>query len=285
MNLKILYRGPLLSCNYGCEYCPFAKRQQTAAELKDDSKALARFVQWVSDHPEHEFSLLFTPWGEALIHSWYQQGLSQLSHLPNVQKVAIQTNLSCSLDWVEQADPTTLALWATFHPDWFDADVFLQKCNRLIRSHIPFSVGMVGFPQFKPAIAQLRSALPTSVYLWINAVKAELPHLSPADRRFFQEIDPLYELNTQHYPSLGKPCQAGESVFSVDGDGTMRRCHFIKAPIGNIYSSSFEQALRPRPCTNETCRCYIGYVHLDELALSQVYGTRILERIPLTHQP
>ncbi|MEN8446791.1 MAG: radical SAM protein, partial [Cyanobacteria bacterium J06555_13] len=30
MNLSILYRGPLLSCNYGCEYCPFAKRQQTA---------------------------------------------------------------------------------------------------------------------------------------------------------------------------------------------------------------------------------------------------------------
>ena len=29
MNLSILYRGPLSSCNYGCEYCPFAKHRET----------------------------------------------------------------------------------------------------------------------------------------------------------------------------------------------------------------------------------------------------------------
>ena len=27
MNLSILYRGPLSSCNYACGYCPFAKRR------------------------------------------------------------------------------------------------------------------------------------------------------------------------------------------------------------------------------------------------------------------
>jgi organic radical activating enzyme len=284
MNLSILYRGPLLSCNYGCEYCPFAKRQQTAAELDIDRLALARFVQWVGEQSEHTFSILFTPWGEALIHPWYQAGLSQLSHLPNVSKVAIQTNLSCSLDWIETANPETLALWATFHPEWSQQDRFLQKCHQLMQHHVQFSVGMVGFPHFKQAISSLRDQLPTSIYLWINAVKAELPNLSSEDRQFFQEIDPLYELNTRHYTSLGKSCQAGESVFSVDGDGTMRRCHFIKAPIGNIYAPNFEQALQKRPCTNETCHCYIGYVHLEELALSQLYGSRLLERIPLTHQ-
>ena len=34
--LRILYRGPLSSCNYGCPYCPFAKHHETAAELKVD---------------------------------------------------------------------------------------------------------------------------------------------------------------------------------------------------------------------------------------------------------
>ncbi|MEN8447613.1 MAG: STM4011 family radical SAM protein, partial [Cyanobacteria bacterium J06555_13] len=271
MNLSILYRGPLLSCNYGCEYCPFAKRQQTAAELNVDSNALARFVQWIADHPEHTFSLLFTPWGEALIHPWYQTGLSQLSHLPNVKKVAIQTNLSCNLDWIKQANPTTLALWATFHPEWSNADRFLEKCHTLIRHNIHFSVGMVGFAKFKQAMSAMRDRLPANIYLWINAVKKELPNLSAADRQFFQSIDPLYELNTQHYPSLGKACQAGETIFSVDGEGTMRRCHFIKGAIGNLYEPHFEKALSHRPCTNETCRCYIGYIHMDELALSQVY--------------
>ena len=49
MDLSILYRGPLSSCNYGCEYCPFAKHSETAAEHKEDERALNRFVSWVSN--------------------------------------------------------------------------------------------------------------------------------------------------------------------------------------------------------------------------------------------
>ncbi len=281
MHLTILYRGSLVSCNYGCEYCPFAKREQTAVELAIDRQSLERFATWIEDHSEHEFSILFTPWGEALIHSWYQQTLSDLSHLSNVRKVAIQTNLSCSLDWITHANRDRIALWSTFHPEWSDLDRFLEKCRFLQQQQIRFSVGVVGFSGFRDEIATLRQRLPTDVYLWINAVKAELPTLSEHDRAFFQSIDPLYELNTQHYPSLGKSCQAGQSVISVDGDGTMRRCHFIKDAIGNIYDPKFETALLARSCTNETCHCHIGYVHLDYLELVKVFGSGILERIPI----
>lgn len=280
MHFSILYRGPLVSCNYGCEYCPFAKRGQTAAELVGDRQALERFARWIESHAHHDFSILVTPWGEALIHGWYQDTLSQLSCLANVQKVAIQTNLSCPLTWIEQANPQSLALWCTFHPEWAAIDVFVQKCEQLMARGIQFSVGVVGFPRFRAAIAQLRQALPDSIYLWINAVKAELPSLSMADRTFFQAIDPLYELNTHHYPSLGKSCRTGRSVFSIDGEGTMRRCHFIKEPIGNIYESGWETHLNAGPCTKPTCHCHIGYVHLEELECDRLFGDRILERIP-----
>jgi hypothetical protein len=280
MHLTILYRGSLESCNYGCQYCPFAKRAQSAAELNRDRQELERFAQWISHHPQHEFSILFTPWGEALIHDYYQQTLSHLSHIPHVRKVAIQTNLSCNMDWITHANPKTLALWTTFHPEWSNLDCFLEKCHFLLQHQIRFSVGVVGFPRFKDAIVTLRQQLPSSVYLWINAVKKELPNLEASDRAFFQSIDPLYELNTQQYPSLGKSCRTGASVFSVDGAGTMRRCHFIQEPIGNIYDPEFEQALYDRPCSNTTCHCHIGYVHLDELALNKIFAEGILERIP-----
>jgi hypothetical protein len=280
MTLSILYRGPLISCNYGCEYCPFAKRQQTAAELAVDCQALERFTQWIADHPEQEFAILFTPWGEALIHHWYQANLSRLSNLPNVQKVAIQTNLSGNLDWIDQANPKTLALWTTFHPEWSNLDRFVEKVSILRQHHMRLSVGVVGFPQFRSAIATLRERLPTDVYLWINAVKKALPHLDPSDRAFFQSIDPFYELNTQPYPSRGKACRTGKSVFSVDGDGTMRRCHFIPEVIGNIYAPNFAVSLFDRPCSNDTCHCHIGYVHMDDLKLDRLFGEGILERIP-----
>src|SRR4051812_7290966 len=66
LKLRILYRGPLSSCNYDCRYCPFAKRHETAAELGRDRGALQRFVAWLSQQFDVRFSILFTPWGEAL---------------------------------------------------------------------------------------------------------------------------------------------------------------------------------------------------------------------------
>ena len=280
MHLTILYRSSLISCNYGCEYCPFAKRQQTAAELAIDKQALERFVNWIYQHPQHQFSILFTPWGEALNHKCYQQALVNLTQMPHVQKVAIQTNLSCNLDWVEECNKDKLALWATFHPEWVSRQSYVDKCLELDKRGVKFSAGVVGFPQFKAEITALREELPKHVYLWVNAVKAELANLSQENRDFFQSIDPLYELNTKHYPSFGYSCRAGRSTFSVDGDGTMRRCHFIKEPIGNIYDLNWEDALIERGCTNQTCHCHIGYVHLDYLELDKVFGLGILERIP-----
>lgn len=98
MKLTILYREPLVSCNYGCEYCPFAKRSQTATELNGDRHALERLIDWITNQKQHQFSIFFIPWGEALIHTRYQQALAQLSHLSHVNKVVIQTNLWCKLD-------------------------------------------------------------------------------------------------------------------------------------------------------------------------------------------
>jgi hypothetical protein len=115
--------------------------------------------------------------------------------------------------------------------------------------------------------------------VWINAVKK----LTYTDKQvaFFESVDPHFRINLKAHPSLGRACQAGETVISVDGDGTARRCHFIPTPIGNIFDANFESALQPRACTNATCGCHIGYVHLDYLELGKVFGSGLLERVPL----
>lgn len=68
--------------------------------------------------------------------------------------------------------------------------------------------------------------------------------------------------------------------MSILGDGTVHRCHFVPAPIGNLYDGSWRAALRPRPCPNLTCDCHIGYVHLRTLPLYDVFAGGVLERIP-----
>ncbi len=39
--------------------------------------------------------------------------------------------------------------------------------------------------------------------------------------------------------SLGADCRAGATAISVDGDGNVRPCHFVRRDLGNLYDGSF----------------------------------------------
>jgi MoaA/NifB/PqqE/SkfB family radical SAM enzyme len=284
VNLSILYRGPLSSCNYACDYCPFAKRTETPAELDRDRACLERFVAWVAGRTGDAVGVLFTPWGEALVRRWYQDALAALTNLPHVRKAAIQTNLSCKLDWVEACEKSRLALWCTFHPTETTRERFLGKCRELLARGVRFSVGVVGLKEHVSEIEALRRELPADVYLWVNAYKREPDYYPPELVEELTRIDPLFPLNNTYHASRGEACRAGASVIAVDGDGTVRRCHFVKEPVGNIYAPDFADCLAERPCPNAACGCHIGYVHLDRLRLYDVFGDGVLERVPLGYR-
>jgi MoaA/NifB/PqqE/SkfB family radical SAM enzyme len=286
MHFSILYRGPLSSCNYGCEYCPFAKRQEGADEHAADERALLRFVDWATRQEKgRTLSVLFTPWGEALIRRRYQEALISLTNSSKVRRAAIQTNLSCRLDWTERCDRSKLALWCTFHPTETSREKFLSKCFELDQRQVRYSVGVVGLKEHIEDLHYLRRELRSDVYLWVNAFKRLDDYYTVKDLEQLTEIDPLFPLNAVRHPCRGKACHCGESVFAVDGQGTMRRCHFIKTPIGNIYDQGWEQSLGATACTNEACGCHIGYVHMPSLGLDEVYGDGVLERIPISVPP
>ncbi|AJE82232.1 Inner membrane protein [Streptomyces albus] len=278
MELTLLYRGPLASCDYDCPYCPFAKRRDAPAQLRHDRACLERFADWAEAATGDELSLLFTPWGEGLVRSWYRTTLARLSRLPHLRRVAIQTNLSCRTDWLADADPDTLALWCTFHPGQTPYDRFLGKCRELAAGGVRFSVGVVGLPEHLAAARQLRTELPEHVYLWINA--AEGHGYTDEEAARWTALDPLFPYSRHPHRSAGLPCRTGASVVSVDGEGTVRRCHFVPGALGNLYDGSYRAALRPRPCPLAVCDCHIGYVHLESLPLYDVFAGGVLERIP-----
>ncbi|MEV7323892.1 STM4011 family radical SAM protein [Streptomyces sp. NPDC093970] len=278
MDLTLLYRGPLASCDYDCPYCPFAKRRDSTEQLRSDRAALERFTEWAGAQTEDRLSILFTPWGEGLVRSWYRRALVELSHRPHVRRVAIQTNLSCRTDWLTDADPGTLALWCTYHPGQTPYDRFLAKCRDLAARGIRYSVGIVGLADHLDAARRLRADLPDHVYLWVNA--AEGHTYTDAEAALWTDLDPLFPYSRTPHASAGLPCRTGESVVSVDGAGTVRRCHFVPAPLGNLYDGSYRAALRPRSCPLALCDCHIGYVHLETLPLYDVFAGGVLERVP-----
>ncbi|MEV0321536.1 STM4011 family radical SAM protein [Streptomyces sp. NPDC050658] len=278
MDLTILYRGPLASCDYDCPYCPFAKRRDSAAQLRADRAALERFSGWAKEQTEDRLSVLFTPWGEGLVRSWYRRALVELSHERHIDRVAVQTNLSCRTDWLADADLDTVALWCTYHPGQTPYDRFLAKTRQLAERGVRFSVGVVGMAEHLDDARRLRSALPGEVYLWVNAAEGHTYTDAEADR--WTAIDPLFPYSRHPHRSAGLPCRTGESVVSVDGDGTVRRCHFVRAELGNLYDGSYRRALEPRACPLAVCDCHIGYVHLETLPLYDVFAGGVLERIP-----
>ncbi|MCW0220596.1 MAG: STM4011 family radical SAM protein [Prosthecobacter sp.] len=275
----ILYRGPLSSCNYACGYCPFAKTKNTRAELDYDAACLSRFTDWVATRSE-QIGILFTPWGEAMHHLHYQEAMRRLSHLPNVWRVAAQTNLSFAPDKLQDCHRDSTALWTTYHPTETTIPRFIAKSLSLSEIGIRHSVGVVGRKEAFEDIRSLRAKLPPEIYLWINAWKREVDYYNHEEMAELRDIDPYFDFNAHPHPSLGLACRSGHLAFTVDGQGDMRRCHFIKDIISNIYEPGFENALRPRTCSISQCRCHIGYVHLNHLKMDTIFGESLLERIP-----
>ena len=148
----VLYRGSLKSCNYRCSYCPFSKHPRSERELLKDKKQWFQFCESLAVRAE-QFDIravMVVPYGEALIHPWYWEGLGRLGAMDIMDGVGAQTNLSFSieesLEVYERAGGKAekLRMWATFHPEMAAAEEFAEKCTRLCRAGITVSAGAVG---------------------------------------------------------------------------------------------------------------------------------------------
>jgi MoaA/NifB/PqqE/SkfB family radical SAM enzyme len=268
--LGVLWRGPLDSCNYGCAYCPFAKRAPSRSVLRADRDALTRFVAWVANARAWQLQLLFTPYGEALIWPWYRRAMVALSQLPHVHQVTIQTNGSGPMDFVEQAERSRLSLWITYHPSEVELGAFVARVSGLHARGVRLSVGMVTTPQRIDEAERLREALPAEIPLWLNAQKPG-PRFDDAALARARRLDAMFDLESTRHRSRGRACKTGEDVISVDGSGAIRRCNFVDELLGNLYRDDLEALLRPRVCTRATCQCWIGYAHLTQLRVREAH--------------
>ncbi len=288
MDLTVLYRGPLTSCNYDCGYCPFAKAHDSPETLAADRAALRRFTDWALTQAEHRLTILITPWGEALTRSWYRDAMVELSHCDHVARVAVQTNAAVRMGWTERADLDRLALWTTYHPDEVAHEVFVAKSLELTRRGVRHSVGVVGLPEHLDAARALRGSLPPETYVWVNAAEGHTYDDDEAAQ--WAAIDPLFSWSRRPHPSRGRPCSAGRDAVTVDGVGDVRRCHFLPqdgpgAVLGSIHDGSYLDGLRERACPAAACDCHIGYVHLDHLGLRDAFAGGLAERIPAAWPP
>lgn len=287
--MTIIYRPTLTWCSLACPYCPFhgensatvATTGRDTTDFEADKTELARFLSWV-ERLERPIQLLLAPRGELLALPHYREAAIHLSHHPLIDKLVIQTNLTCDTQWLNKADRGCLALWITCHPAQQPVEQLIAKCLNIYSMGITFSVGIVGMRECLAPARSLRKQLPHDVYLWVNANKDEAGYYDEGLLTSFREIDPLFEYNLRDYPSLGKTCRAGADTLFVMGDGTVQRCFFSAERLGNIYDGSFDICANKNKlhiCAEELCVCYLGYTRLVEPGWKGLYGERVLERV------
>ncbi len=290
--ITVLYRGSLKSCNYHCGYCPFSKHKGSLREQDRDKAQWFRFVESIlkGNVPKeegeasrplqrryHTGAVMVVPYGEALIHDWYWQGLGRLGAEPALDFVGAQTNLSFlaeqSVEEYKRAGGLTrkLRLWATFHPDMVSVDEFVRQCQRVRDSGISICAGAVGVPENLKVIRCLRQRLPSDIYLWINKMDGLGRPYTKEEIEEFQAVDPLFVRELAAVEPDVRQCR--ERLF-VEASGDIRRCNISPVLRGNWYD-------RPQ-CKRKRCSCYLAYGGRQDPMNQVFFGPYPVFRIPRT---
>lgn len=285
MSLLVLFRTRLEWCNYTCWYCPWnAKVQRVPAEaFREDERRLTRIIDRVAELPR-EVEFFITPKAEYLVLPYWRAAVGRLLALPHVRRVTVQTNLSFDVaEFLDTVDARKLALWTTVHPTEISRDEearLSEKWELLRRRGVPFSVGIVGTHENLPYAEALRRRLPPEVYLWVNPYQREPNYYRPEELAAIRAIDPYFDLNNHHYPSRGRPCDAGHRAVYLDDEGLLRRCFFVGEVIGDLFREGWRTLDEATACPRETCHCYVGHMHIVELGFRALYGDNLAVRIP-----
>ncbi len=157
-------------------------------------------------------------------------------------------------------------------------DEFLKQVASVSQRGISLSVGLVGTPAHMELVEEVRRCLPADVYLWVNALQGRRRRYLPEEIARLLAVDPLFLNNLRPQSTLGLPCRTGETSITVDGEGMLRRCHFVDTPLGNIHDPHWVRSLQPRLCPRNQCNCHLGHMHLPHLDLPAIFGLGWLER-------
>lgn len=294
--LELLYRGSLKSCNYQCSYCPFSKHRMSERELRRDREQWEHFAEtvWGRAGELKIRSLLVAPYGEALIHPWYWEGLGRISSLAGVGAVGAQTNLSFpaeeSLECFQKAggDLKKLHLWATFHPEMTTAEEFSEKCGKLAEKGVRLCAGAVGAPQNAKLLKALRRGLPKEIYLWVNRMDGLKRPYTREETETFLEIDP-YFLRELSYPPAD-PGQCRNRLFA-EGNGRLRVCNisrYLEISWDGLWETTQrKKGAEPVPdgmakplCGQKRCSCYLAYGGREDFMNQILFGPHPVFRVP-----
>lgn len=282
---QVIYRGSLKSCNYECHYCPFSKNKASKPQLCSDQNALDYFTSHLVAGKLRTESILFAPYGEALIHIYYWTALAKLTSISTIRAVGCQTNLSFSVEeslahFIEEGgEVTKLRLWCTFHGTMTTVENFAQQVKKLRQNGVLMSVGVVGDPDALQIIQELRYCLPLDCYLWINKMDGCKIGYTKEQILSFTEIDPYFSLELKAKKADFEFCDGGNKNLFINAKGDCFSCNLSTSVLGNLYQKDADLQKYER-CLCRNCSCFLAYQNRTDLSELHCFGRYPLFRIP-----
>lgn len=261
-------------CNYKCPYCPqthdrFARIGKYAAHAFDNYP-LAKWVNAFSYHfQERRLSLVITGGEPMLDRENMVPLLKQLTAMPAVECIRIDTNASGKLDNFKEVDPEKIILNCSYHPSQVSKESFLNAIKQLL--YFGYKIGMVNFimgtdnfdifKKVKEEIFEL--GIPINPNPQFNlegpystehlaVLKEELPR-----------ADFLYK--TQGLSPYGNKCLFPSLAYQMDQTGKIHvGCH--PQASGSFFENSLPPTfIGPVPCPNNSCMCLDMYSFLKDV--------------------
>ncbi len=259
------------SCNYRCSYCwwemdglwdSLAKQHRVLSP-----EEWARV--WERIHERYGEARLDILGGEPLLYPRFPELLEALSAR---HRLVITTNLSPSLGSLRRmlsvADPGRVHFNASFHPQFTDLDVFLEKALYLRDKGYEPGVLFVPWPPFLKRLSEIREAfrsrrIPFTVMIFQgrHGGKVYPEAYTPAERVLLGRMTSGADENKYRLlrgATKGKLCHSGRVYANVKGNGDVYRCGadaFGRRPMGNVFDPAFRLDEAPKPCPYAKCSC------------------------------
>ncbi len=261
-------------CNCKCPYCPqthdrFADKNGYKAHTFDNHP-LEKWINAFRYHSrERDFSLVITGGEPMLDRKNMVPLLKELTSMPAIKCIRIDTNASWTPDSYKEIDPSKIILMCTYHPSQVSENLFFNRMKQLL--DFGYKIGMVNFVmdrnnfgnfnKTKEKMNKLRIPLHPNP-LWDSKGK-----YSEKDMLLMKKELPKadYYYRTKLLSPRGKKCLFPALAYMMNQNGRINvGCHAQIS--GSFFDDDLPEIFQsPMPCPEQYCVCLDMYSFLEDV--------------------
>jgi len=266
------------ACNYNCSYCNTPKPQDPPGKWDKDRDKVAypgveRWLKiWEDIFRKYGSCEIHITGGEPFIYPSFMELITRLSQIHTLE---IITNLASDVnDIVKNVTPDRVRIGTTFHPEFADLEVFLDK-HIILRKHgFETWSNYVAYPPqlekmigYKKEFAKLN--IPFNIQPFMGHFQGRDYPKSYTDLELYYlkncyanddvvNIKTIeWKTGTEYKNTKGKPCRMGQMYAKIYPIGDAYRCCADGSEkLGNLIDGTFELLDEALPCGCKQCFCW-----------------------------